>query len=946
MNALISLEEKISLNIIYESQKVETLECNINEKMEKILISFAKKNNVEYSLLSIIYNGALLQKDSLKKSFFEVMNAFDTKEKSMSILIYRATTTTTNINNIKREPEKINTQNMINIILIIDSKNPLVLQGKREEKIIDIINKNSLKIGLGIDTLTFKYGVNEIDLNKKFDDLASERDKNLSGITLSVYTKIPIKVIFINKIDNNNNNNNDDDRKKIVESFLEDNIKDVCLEYCSLINKNIKDLSFKYKGIEIETNKTFVEMLNYILNIINSSNIVINETTDNLELKPVPKNIKEIEITVNLKPCLKRHKILLIVISSIVVISIAALIIILLIKHHSPPNPKPSDIIETTDIITTTIKLTDIISTIKLTNKASDKITKICEPGYFIPLDDLSLEDCQKCSIEGCKVCNGTYEKNECSSCGNLVNIYDKNNKIIECNMTCETGEEEKCLTCDKDNNICSSCNIGYKLVNGKCRPDFFIKAIFNTIQVGDKVDLYYPSNAFLESMIVEGKKMSPTKSYIFEEIGNHTVYYKFSKIRFDVSSISGFFYYNINSKNDYLISVTFSDFDEYIPEVSFKQMFFRRKKLYSVDFSKISLNLNFDLTQIFYECENLTYVNFNKKKSFFKITDLEYMFYNCKSLTSINLSKLNVSSVKSFKSMFNGCTSLKSLNINNFKLTSATSISFMFNNCFSLDYLNLSYVNSSNLDTMNYAFSNCRSLTSIYLNGFRTSTVKYMDHLFYNCIALKLVNLSTFNTIAVKNMDSMFENCISLTSIIFGNTFITTNNPTMLVLFNNCHSLKIMDYPLYVHGIKNLTAFFANCYSLTSVNLKNFNTSQVSNFNYMFYNCYNLTSIDISSFNFRHSAYTYYMFSGCFSLTSMDFSNFTKTMLFYSGMFYNCPNLSYLDFTIYNAQSTSLIFNSNISANGTLILDTNFNEYLVQRKINFKPKNWKLITK
>ena len=414
MDALISLEEKISLNIIYESQKVETLECNINEKMEKILISFARKNNVEYSLLSIIYNGAHLQKDSLKKSFFEVMNAFDRKEKSMSILIYRTTSTTTNINNIKREPEKINTQNMINIILIIDSKNPLVLQGKREEKIIDIINKNSLKIGLGIDTLTFKYGVNEIDLNKKFDDLASERDKNLSGITLSVYTKIPIKVIFINKIDNNNNNN-DDDRKKIVESFLEDNIKDVCLEYCSLINKNIKDLSFKYKGIEIGINQTFIEMLNYVLNIINASNTVINETTDNLELKPVPKNIKEIEITVNLKPCLKRHKILLIVISSIVVISIAALIIILLIKHHSPPNPKPSDIIETTDIITTTIKLTDImstikltdiISTIKLTNKVSDKITKICEPGYFIP-----LEDCQKCSIEGCKVCNVTYEK-------------------------------------------------------------------------------------------------------------------------------------------------------------------------------------------------------------------------------------------------------------------------------------------------------------------------------------------------------------------------------------------------------------------------------------------------------------------------------------------------------------------------------------------------------
>ena len=74
-----------------------------------------------------------------------------------------------------------------------------------------------------------------------------------------------------------------------------------------------------------------------------------------------------------------------------------------------------------------------------------------------------------------------------------------------------------------------------------------------------------------------------------------------------------------------------------------------------------------------------------------------------------------------------------------------------------------------------------------------------------------------------------------------------------------------------------------------------------------MFYNYYNLKTIDISGFIFKHSAYTNYMFSGCFSLTSVDFSNFTKTNLFYSGMFYNCPNLNYLDFTNYNGYSTSI---------------------------------------
>ena len=987
MKSLNPIEDKISLNIIYESQKVESSECSINDKIEKILISFAKKNNIEYSSLYILYNGTIFQNDSFKKTFFEIINTFDKKEKSMNILVYR---TTNDTNHIKPKQENNNMmknmKNMINIILIIDSKNPLILQGKREDKLKDTINKNSVKIGLNIESLTFKYGINVIDLNQKFDDFASDEDKKLSGITLSVYTKVPIKVVFVNNIDNNDNN---DDRKIPFDCFLEDKIKNFCLEYCSKINKSIKDLSFKYENIEIKLNQTFYEMLKDKNNIDTSTIDIIsnmNETNNDFDAKQIIQNIKEIEITVNLKSFLKRHKILLIIISSIIIILITALIIIFLIMSPSPSPPEPdpplndtiietypSDTIKITDIITNSIKITDIITntikitdiiinsinitniidTIKLTDKVTDKILpnpKKCELGYFIPYDDLTLEDCQKCSIDGCIKCNGTYEKNECLSCGDLLNIYDKNNKIIKCNITCETGEEEKCLTCDKIKNACSSCNIGYKLVNGICKPDYFIKAIFNTIQVGVDIELYhspYSNNPKLEKMIIDGKSITPTKTYIFEEKGNHTVYYKFSKMnQFDTSANKDFFYYNINKNSDHLISVTFSDFDEYIPDLSFENMFYKRKDLISVDFSKISLFLNIDLSQIFYGCENLVYVNFDMKKSYFIVTELKSMFYDCKSLTTINLSKLNVTSVKSFRSMFKGCTSLESININTFKLNSATSIRCMFCNCNSLEYLDLSSFNSSKLEEMTFTFYNCKSLTSINLNNFRTSSVKDMDHLFYNCNSLKLVNLSSFNTEAVKNMDSMFEHCISLTSIIFGNSFITKQNPSMLSFLNNCHSLKDMNYPLYVHESRNLTAFFANCYSLTSVNLKNFDTSKVSNFNYMFYNCYNLKSIDISSFEFKNSAYTNYMFSGCFSLTSMDFSNFTKVMLFYSGMFCDCPNLKYLDFTIYNAYSTSLIFNSNISANGTLILGEAFKNYLNQSNIKFCPSNWTLITK
>ena len=154
------------------------------------------------------------------------------------------------------------------------------------------------------------------------------------------------------------------------------------------------------------------------------------------------------------------------------------------------------------------------------------------------------------------------------------------------------------------------------------------------------------------------------------------------------------------------------------------------------------------------------------------------------------------------------------------------------------------------------------------------------------------------------------------------------------------------MNYPLYVHVSHELSYFFSNCHSLTSINLNNFDTTKVTHYDYMFLNCYSLKSINIANIPIKQNSYAIYMFSGCSSLTSMDFSNFTQTNFFYTGMFFNCPNLHYLDFTIFNSISDSLLFNSNISTNGTLVLYKKFNDYLVQRKVKFFPSNWSLILK
>ena len=66
----------------------------------------------------------------------------------------------------------------------------------------------------------------------------------------------------------------------------------------------------------------------------------------------------------------------------------------------------------------------------------------------------------------------------------------------------CEIGDEDKCLTCKEDE--CGSCNIGYKLVNGKCILNYSFKAIYFTSENNTNIQLFHKSysNEILEMNI------------------------------------------------------------------------------------------------------------------------------------------------------------------------------------------------------------------------------------------------------------------------------------------------------------------------------------------------------------------------------------------------------------------------------------------------------------
>ena len=97
-------------------------------------------------------------------------------------------------------------------------------------------------------------------------------------------------------------------------------------------------------------------------------------------------------------------------------------------------------------------------------------------------------------------------------------------------------------------------------------------------------------------------------------------------------------------------------------------------------------------------------------------------------------------------------------------------------------------------------------------------------------------------------------------------------------------------------------TELFDNFTNCTSMDLKNVNTSNVTEMRYMFRGCSSLTSLDISGWNTSNVTRMDYMFRGCSSLTMLDLSNWnTSNVTNMFGMFEFCSGLTTLELSGWN---------------------------------------------
>ena len=141
------------------------------------------------------------------------------------------------------------------------------------------------------------------------------------------------------------------------------------------------------------------------------------------------------------------------------------------------------------------------------------------------------------------------------------------------------------------------------------------------------------------------------------------------------------------------------------------------------------------------------------------------------------------------------------------------------------------------------------------------------------------------------------------------GNNFYTNNNPKEIKVDNNITSvtsykirLKFGEHKIEVifdenKIISDTSSMFSSCSNIMSLDLSNFNTSNVQNMNSMFAYCSGLISLDLSNFNTSNVQNMNNMFASCTYLKSLDLSNFnTSNVQKKTNIFYYCNSLEYIN--------------------------------------------------
>ena len=250
---------------------------------------------------------------------------------------------------------------------------------------------------------------------------------------------------------------------------------------------------------------------------------------------------------------------------------------------------------------------------------------------------------------------------------------------------------------------------------------------------------------------------------------------------------------------------------------------------------------------------------NFISAAESFEIEDsrLERTFFSFPNFGTPNLRYVNMTNVSFNNVILNyfcgNARNLTNVNISDSELYIRYGVS-LFYNCTNLHYINMynCVIDNCNMKYRGYSHSanfllNCNNLYGIDLIQCNFTNFKfYSADIFYNKTYLQYVNMSGSASNSV-TIAYMFNNLKNLRYVNMPNISFASDVTSIVRVFDHCTNLESVDVTNWnTQGISNFNSIFGHCESLLSLDLSGWNTRRVSNAREMFYldECYALKKV------------------------------------------------------------------------------------------------------
>ena len=153
--------------------------------------------------------------------------------------------------------------------------------------------------------------------------------------------------------------------------------------------------------------------------------------------------------------------------------------------------------------------------------------------------------------------------------------------------------------------------------------------------------------------------------------------------------------------------------------------------------------------------------------------------------------------------------------------------------------------------------------------------------------------------------------------------TIIWNSLPSCKQLFSDMNNILSIDLSNFdTSEVTDMTEMFCNCANLKNINFKNLNTEKVEKMDKMFYNSPKIITLDISSFVTTSLKSMGNMFNTNVNLISLDLSNFDiSSVTNMEGWINNCPKLIYLNIKSFTENKNNSININNMNLNNKAIV-------------------------